>query len=151
MIYLSQRDPKWSNALLGASKLPMWRWGCTTNAVSMLSDYFGCYRSPLEIAKNTANYTKAGLILWGNLNKFFSKMQFEWRAYGFDKKRIDESLKNKDKGVILQVDDGKHWVTALRPSFIGNSYIVLDPWDGTKVDVIKRYRNITGSAHFIRK
>lgn len=151
MKYLSQRDPQWASTKLGQSKLEMWRWGCTTTCISMISDYFGCYRSPLEIAKDAANYTKSGLVLWQNMSKFFPKMNFEWRAYGFDKKRIDESLKNKDKAVILQVDNKKHWVVALRPTFLGNSYIVLDPWDGKKVDVLKRYANITGSAHFVRE
>jgi len=117
----------------------------------MLSDYFGCFKSPLEIAKNLANYTESGLVLWKNMDKFFQGMGFEWRAYGFDKKRIDESLKDKNKAVILQVDGGKHWVVALRKAYIGNDYIILDPWDGKKCGALAKYKTITGSAHFIKE
>lgn len=149
MIYLSQRDPKWAKVKLGSSSLEMWRWGCTTTCISMLSDYFKCYRTPDEIAKEKRNYTPDGLILWGKLN--FSKMAFEWRQYGCNEARIDASLKDPKKAVILQVDGGRHWVVALRKAFWTNDYVILDPWDGKKTMAKGRYRNITGSAHFVGK
>lgn len=151
MKYLSQRDPQWANVKLGASKLDMWRWGCTTTCISMLSDYFACYKSPSEIAHNAANYTKDGLVLWGNVSKFFKGMNFEWRQTGFLGARVDESLRHKDKAVILQVDNGKHWVVAVRKSILNGDYLIVDPWDGKKVWLRSRYPNITGSAHFVRE
>ena len=43
MIKLSQRDPQWGDLKLGESNLTINRWGCTTTALSMLSDYFQSY------------------------------------------------------------------------------------------------------------
>lgn len=149
MKYFSQRDPRWANVKLGASNIDVYHYGCTTTCISMLSDYFGCLSYPDAIAKVKTNYTADGLILWSNLK--FTKMAFVWRQYGRNDSLIRTSLKNPDTAVILQVNDGKHWVVALRPTVFGNDYVCLDPWTGKKCDVIKTYKNITGSAHFTRK
>ena len=133
---------------MGSSKLTLGKLGCTTTCISMLSDYFGCYRSPEELAHNANNYTKSGLVIWQNI--IFNKMSIGWREYKRDDKKIQEYLKDPNKAVILQVDNGAHWVVALRKTLFGNSYIVADPWDGTKCDVIKKYHNITGAAYFHR-
>jgi hypothetical protein len=148
MKYLSQRDPKWAADKLGESTLTIGRWGCTTTAISMLSDYFNCYQSPLDIAKNVHNYTSDGLIIWGNLS--FDKMDFVRREYGRNDTNLHEALKHPDKAVILQVNNGAHWVTAARPTKIGSDYVIIDPWDGTKTKAIARYHNITGAAYFER-
>lgn len=112
----------------------------------MLSDYFQCYKSPSELAHNVNNYTKDGLIIWKNLK--FDKMKFASRDYGRNDRMIQQAIKDPNRAVILQVDNGAHWVTALRKTYVGNSYIVADPWSGDKCDVIKRYKNITGAAFF---
>lgn len=148
MIYLSQRDLKWAKEKLGQSNLTIGRWGCTTTCVSMVSDYFGCYRSPIDLAHDAANYTNDGLILWWKLH--FLKMKFSSRERLRNDASIQESLKNPNGAVILEVNDGQHWVVALRRAYVGNDYLVLDPWTGKKCWVIKTYRNITGSAHFKR-
>ena len=149
MLIISQRNPLWSSRRLGASQLTCGKFGCTTTSCSMLSSYFGCYRSPLELASDANNYTKEGLILWTHLN--FDKMKFSWRGYARDDSKIQEAIKNPNKAVMLQVNDGAHWVVALSKTWFGNSYTVADPWDATKCDVIKKYNNITGFAIFERK
>lgn len=146
MRILSQRDPLWAQLPLGASKLTVGRFGCTTTCISMLSDYFGCFRTPAQIARVIEYYTGGGLIIWKKLG--FSLMAFERRLHGRDDVEIHRALKDPKRAVILEVNNGAHWVVALRSTLIGNSYIVADPWDGTKVDVIKRYHNITGAAYF---
>lgn len=148
MIYLSQRDPRWSNKCLGNSTLTVGRYGCTTTCISMASDYFKCYQSPLEMASKSSNYTRDGLVIWQNLR--FSKMKFVRRYYGEQTAVIDEHLRHPDKAVILQVDNKAHWVIALRKNLIGKDYVCLDPWDGKKKDVKKAYKNITGFATFER-
>lgn len=148
MQILSQRDSKWSSQKLGASNLTVGRYGCTTTCISMLSDYFGCYASPLVLASNPKNYTKDGLVIWGAFH--FFTMKFEKRLFGRNDTAIQESLKNPRKAVMLQVNDGAHWVVAIRKTLFGNSYIVADPWNGDKCNVIKRYKNITGSAHWLK-
>lgn len=148
MIYLTQRDPKWSNKRLGASTLTVGRFGCTTTSIAMISDYFGCYQSPDVIASVPTNYTSDGLIVWSKFK--WSKMRFDRRYYGEQTAIIDEALKNPNKAVILQVDNQAHWVVALRKNLFGKDYVCLDPWDGKKKDTKRTYKNITGFAVFCR-
>lgn len=155
MIYLSQRDPRWAGTRLGLSKLTVGRFGCTTTCISMLSDYFGCYKSPADLASQTDLYTieghssGPGLIIWGKLS--FPKMKFDIRIFGERRNTILRSLKDPKLACILQVNDGTHWVVALRPSLFGNDYLCLDPFTGRKCLAKKTYRNVTGSAHFSGK
>jgi len=114
----------------------------------MLSDYFKCFIAPDAIASNVHNYI-GDLINWKALN--FKNFGFVWREYQRNDVRIKDALKDPNKAVILNVNNGAHWVVALRPTLVGNSYIVADPLGGKKVDVIKTYKNITGAAYFARK
>lgn len=149
MKHLSQYDPAWGAAKLGQSTLTMAKYGCTTAGLSMLSDYFGGYVSPPELAHNVHNYTKDGLIIWESLK--FPTMKFDARERKLNKERIALYLKDPNKAVILNVNGGAHWVVGLRKTLIGDSYVVLDPWGGVKVDVVKKYRNVVGAAYFSRK
>lgn len=148
MIYFSQRDPKWAADKIGSSNLTIGRWGCTLTSIAMLSSYFGCPQTPLEIAHNAANFNKEGLVVWKNLN--FPCFQFVFRGYNESVSRIKDAMEDPDKAVLLQVNYGQHWVVGIRPKFFGRSYIVADPWDGKKVDVLAKYHNIMGAAYFKR-
>lgn len=148
MIYLSQRDPKWVNEKLGQSSLTVGRYGCTTTCISMLSDYFGCYKSPIVLAHNVANYTKEGLVIWQNLS--FPKMKFVKRTFGENMAEIVSAMKDNDRAVMLNVSDGAHWVVGLSKKLLGNDYVMLDPWTGAKGSVKAVYRNVTGAAFFER-
>lgn len=149
MRYLSQRDPQWAGERLGASTLTVGRWGCTTTCISMLSDYFGCYKSPVDISHNVNNYTKDGLVIWKNLQ--FTKMKFDRREYGENAANILDALKDPNKAVILQVNHGAHWVVGLRKTLLGSDWVILDPWDGKKKNCKAAYFNVTGAAYFSRK
>lgn len=146
MVYLSQRDPLWTGDRLGASSLTVGRFGCTTTCISMLSDYFSCFKTPKEIAHNAANYTKDGLVIWLALN--FAHMGFVRRGYGEEASSIIAALKDPNSAVILQVNYGQHWVVGLRKALIGSDYLVLDPWTGKKVWAKSVYKNVTGAAYF---
>ena len=148
MKILSQRDPAWAADKLGASTLTIGRFGCTTTCISMLSDYFGCYKSPLEIAHNASNYTPDGLVVWSRL--MFARMQFVRRDRTFDAAAIADSIKDPNKAVMLEVNNGQHWVVAIRKTLFGNDYFVADPWTGKKVGAKAAYHNITGAAYFKR-
>ena len=150
MKILSQRDLKWAALKLGQSPLTVGRYGCTTTCISMLSDYFGSYKDPGELATKVLKYTNEGLILWSSVDAI-PHMKFEKRLYGRNDDEIMNALKDPNKAIILQVNNGAHWVVALRKTILGKSYTVADPWSGDKCDVIKRYKNITGAAVFIRK
>lgn len=150
MQILSQRDPKWVSDKLGSSQLTLGKFGCTTTCISMLTDFFGCFQSPPQIAHNVYNYTKEGLIDWHHLN--FEKMKFTMRIRSTPGETvINNALKDPNQAIMLEVNNHSHWVLALRKTLIGKSWIVADPWDGTKCDVLKKYHNITGAAVFIRK
>jgi len=158
MIFLSQRDLRWASDKLGASKLTVGRYGCTTTCVSMLSDYFKCYMSPKEMAAHKDWYTKGtngGLIIWQNL--VFAHMGFIRREYGEHMSEIVKAIENPSLAVTLQVNDGQHWVAALRlPNLVERlahkgDVLVLDPWTGAKVWAKQKYKNITGAAYFGKK
>lgn len=151
MIYLSQRDPRWAALKLGQSKLTVGRYGCTTTCISMLSDYFKSFIDPGKLATATLKYTKDGLIIWQSVDNI-PHMKFEARMYGQKDAEIMASLKDPKKAVILQVNNGQHWVVALRRSIWNKKdYTVLDPWTGKQCGALKIYHNITGSAHFLFK
>jgi len=77
-------------------------------------------------------------------------MSVGWREYKRDDKKIQEYLKDPNKAVILQVDNGSHWIVALRPTILGKDYVCADPWTGKKCLAIKDYHNITGATYFHR-
>ena len=127
---------------MGKTTWTLKRIGCTTTCISMLSDYFGCYFDPGQMATSLLSYTVEGKLLWQSAK--FSKFHFYRRFYNKDEKSIDLSLKSPNTAVILEVE-GVHWVVALRK--IGPLYWVADPWDGKKK---LNLRKITGGAIFGR-
>lgn len=157
MLQLSQQDKRWAKIKLGASNLECEDYGCTTTCVSMISDDFGCYKSPGEIAKKHPNYTRDGLFLWKAMDEEFKdKMRFVWRGYGpagagkvsvmSDFTPIIKALKNPNQRVTLQVKDGAHWVKLV--SLADGDWLAIDPWTGEECNVIASYKNITGYAIF---
>jgi hypothetical protein len=157
--YVSQRDLKWSTIKLGTSDVTVGRMGCLVTCLSMLSDYFGCYQTPGEIAMNPSNFDGSANVSWVGLN--FPKFSFRWREGSMfsDSKKLDmEMIKsymakdgggNPDRAVVLEVANHSHWVVALWPTF-DNDILVIDPWTGKTCDVLKEYKNITGAALFVR-
>lgn len=149
MSYFSQRDPRWSKEKIGESSLTVGRMGCCLTSISMLSSYFECLRLPSELAHNVHYYTKNGLVIWKNF--VFSKMRFVGREYMRNDEKIREYLKDSGKAVIFEVDNRAHWVVGIKPTLLGNDYVIVDPWTGTKKTLKKEYKNITGAAYFAFK
>jgi len=133
---------------MGASKLTLGRWGCTTTGISMLSDYFGDYKSPEELASNAHNYTRDGLVLWWNLK--FDKMKFVKRSRSYNEAEVHAALKDPDQGVLLAVNDDAHWVVAYSTRMFSGKLAVADPWTG-KIEKASKFYNISGAAFFSRK
>lgn len=115
----------------------------------MLSDYFKSFSPPNEIASKKDWYTNDGLIIWSKLD--FATFKFDGRFYKRDDQTIRACLKDPNRAVILQVDNGAHWVVAISKTFFGNDYNVVDPWFGSKKTACGTYKNITGFATFKRK
>ncbi len=141
----SQRDPRWANVRLGASNLFMGRYGCTTTCIADLSTYFGDNDNPAEVAQRL-QYT-TGLIIWGSCK--FPHFHFERREFGRNDANIKAALRDPNRAVILQVQNGSHWVVATGNALLGG-YKIADPWFGD-FSTTRRYGNsITGAAYFRR-
>lgn len=144
---LSQRDAKWSSFRIGRTWLTVGRWGCTLTGVSMLSSFYGCYKSPKELAAIPWLFDSQGKILWTALSKVFGgRIKFEIRRYGKDAKAITNSVLGSPKtSVLLEVANKSHWVVCT--GTYGNDFYCIDPIDGQRKLVLKTFKNITGSAH----
>lgn len=148
MLYLRQDDKRWSTNKIGKTSLTLGRWGCTITCVSMLSSYYGCYKSPAELAAIPSLFSVEGKIIWSSIGKIFdNKMKFDIRRYGMNRAAITSSLNTSPRtSVIAEVSNGSHWVVIV--GTYGTDYLCVDPRDGQKKLVLKTYKNITGSAHF---
>ena len=157
--YLSQRDAKWSTVSMGNSGVTIGRMGCLLTCISMMSDYFGCYQSPAQLATNANNFDIYGGIQWINLH--FPNFGFRWRegsqmASGnekIDMAMIDDYLtegpRHADRAVVLNVANKSHWVLALWKTDTGD-YLAIDPWTGGTCNVLETYHNINGASLFVR-
>lgn len=136
---------------MGNSNVSVGRFGCTITSTSMLSDYFGGWVSPGDIARHTDLFTPEGYVIWSKLT-FFPTMQFEDRLRGSGMfAEVNACLRDPDRAVILEVNSGAHWVAALRKAWWTDDYVCADPWGGRKVLARGVYKNITGAATFSRK
>jgi len=155
--YLSQRNPKWAETIMGSGSLTVGRYGCTTTCISMLTDYFGCKQSPKQIALNKKNYSNDSNISWIGLN--FPTFSFRWREgnlFSNAQNKIDIAMiksylaPNPDRAVLLEVANRSHWVVGLWWSEYDEDILAIDPWTGETCLVYKTYKNITGASLFVR-
>ena len=140
----SQRNPAWASLPLGGSKLTIGRYGCTTSCIAMLASYYGNIKTPADIAKNKGWYTKDGLLIWGNVR--LAGMDFVFRYYKYDPVVAKNCMKDPKLSVMLEVNNGQHWVVAVKPALIGSDIIIADPWTGKYGKALADYHNITGMA-----
>ncbi len=135
--YLNQRDERWARTIIGSGNLTVGRWGCTTTCLSMLSQFFGCYQDPGQIASDKGNYDGSE-VNWMKLH--FPTFSFRWREGSYfgpsviDMNMIksylshgDNSQTDKDRAVILEVANRSHWVVGLWPTYDGD-ILCIDPW-----------------------
>jgi hypothetical protein len=115
----------------------------------MLSSYYGCYRSPAELARTPGLFDAMGRILWTKLNQVFAgRLTFDWRAYGRDDRRITASINGTPKtACVIQVNHQRHWVVGVGVN-APKDYWIADPIDGKRKILRNAYPDITGSAHF---
>jgi hypothetical protein len=151
MKLLSQLDPQWAKDKLGASSLTVGRWGCTTTCIAMASDYFGCYKSPKEIAHNASNYTQDGNIVWERLR--FEKMRFVKRVRKYDasvEKEVREILADPNRAVLITVNNDAHWVLAYSTKMFSNDIAIADPLGGKITSLKKAKYTPSGISVFER-
>jgi hypothetical protein len=143
MQLIGQRDVKWAGKTIGDSKSLIKDYGCTISGISMLSDWYGCFHDPGWMAKNLRFLRD--LIIWASVE---DKLCFKWvwRQYGYNEKRILDSLGGKTTSCLFQVYR-RHWVVGIRK--IGSYYWIADPWYPKRRMIHKSA--ISGSSHFDRK
>jgi hypothetical protein len=158
--YLSQRDERWAETTIGSGALKIGRYGCTTTCLSMLTDFFGCYQDPGQIAQDKTNYAGSE-VNWTTLH--FPTFSFRWREGSYfgpsniDLEMIksylahgDNSQTDRDRAVILEVANRSHWVVGLWWNEYENDLLCIDPWTGRSCWLFKTYQNITGASLFVR-
>ncbi len=138
MIFYGQRDKRWAQVTLGNTNRTVAQVGCTTCCVGTLASFFGILVDPGYLAKRLV-YTPDALLVWSSLTSIGLKL--DRRFYASNTAIIDEALKHPRKVVLLNVDSGAHWVSALRSLGFG-TYWVHDPLTNSK----KLYRGVVGGA-----
>lgn len=155
MTYYRQGDPRWSLVRIGPSKLTVGGFGCVLTDVCMLLSWWGVIITPGQMARMPGLFNYAGEILWGELERVTKgKLKFVQRIGKPSWKRDDKAIRASILGspktvVIIQVQNGRHWVAGLGVTPDKKDYIVADPIDGKRKQLFKTYSNITGSAHLL--
>lgn len=159
--YLSQRDIRWGKNKIGNSQVDLAHYGCTTTCVSMASDWFGEYKSPLEISNHKELYTSDGSLIWINLKKLFKTFDFRWREGNIlinSNTRNDELIRaylsggarEKDGVVLLAVANNSHWLLPIWYDDLRKDYKCIDPWFGRDCFALESYGNISTSVHLLK-
>lgn len=157
MIQLSQYDPRWAKVTLGKTYCTLAKYGCTTTGLSVISDYFGNFITPAVLAKELFYIEKdpkpenIGKIIWSSVPKVTNFRLVE-RQYKPNFESLNDILRypNPDWAVLLEVENGAHWVVATKKFPFMNEYFIIDPLGGKKRTTFV-YKNITGAAIFTRK
>lgn len=155
MTFYGQRNPLWASVTLGNTKRTIAQVGCTTCCISDAASYFRIFflkslgenfsnvEPTPEILAKKLEYTPDARILWESVHR---KLGISTnRFYGHRKDVIASALdpKNTNQCVALNVDNGGHWVFALR-ALPFNRYWVHDPWYDRK----RIYSGVVGGAVF---
>lgn len=164
MKYLCQRDPRWAGTTIANAPFTVGSKGCAFTALIEL--WQSLYKKQITAKQYIALVTNPklftdkkhpggpGLILWervcAELNKTFgTDIVFEGREDGDKRANQIRALKDPDRGCLLQVNNGAHFVTLWREAKApSKDLIVADPWYGDLEYVKKVYHNITGARYF---
>lgn len=150
MRYFSQNNPLWKNDKLGSTNLSVGDYGCTTSCICTGGTWFGETITPKELASIHTLYTPTGLVIWNQIGKIFEKMEFLYRYYSFNENLVDEYVvKNPDTVVLLNVNNKKHWVFALKKTASG--YLCSDPYQFPAKNNVYARTNIDGFAVLKKK
>ena len=168
MGYESQQDPRWRDIKMDNSNLTVGGYGCALTCISMLTDYYGCFQTPGQLAL-LHNVCPGGNINWTTLDF----PTFSFRYADGNLMNTNQSVINADilKSYLSDVNNGDRsaiiQITVTPPKggasythfLIGdwllpltNDIKVIDPWDGKSKDLFLSYPNakITEVCYFTR-
>lgn len=143
IVAYSQRDSRWASDLMMGSNT-IGGWGCAMVACAMLAS-----RNDATVTPKTLNqylkahngYTEDNRLIWASVPGLQFKDYHVWRDIEANIPLFLEEVAKHP--VIIQVDFrpggelNTHFVLAL--SSDGNDVDILDPWDGAKTKLLKRY------------
>lgn len=117
--YMSQRDSRWANQRIGASKEIILEVGCLVTSVAMSLKARGVDQSPVNIASNTDYF-------FANTAYFLSRSNFSWpggvKYADIPKSQIREKLRS-----------GQPIVAGLRAGKYGTHFVVLIGLEGDNI------------------
>ncbi len=145
MKIISQRNSLWANAPIGKSSLRVGRWGCTITSLSMLTSWAGQWVTPPVIAAKPW-FNNKGEIIWAKID--IPHLKFDRRVIGYSETYLKEVTASKDAAALVEVDHS-HWVVPIRK--VLNTWLIADPWTGTKRLMWPTYKEITKIVVFNRK
>lgn len=147
MISYKQGDPRWAEEKMLPSEITLKRAGCVVTAIADLSTYFGDFYDPGIVCRRV-KFTPSALIYWQSC--LFPSFKFSYREYGRNDAGIWAALQHPDRAVILQVNNGQHWVVATSWNTWSKVFKIADPFFGDRSDMRRYGDNITGAAYFNR-
>lgn len=141
MIIFSQRDPQWSNTLLGHNtdhRFTIGLAGCLLSALAMVATKYGIYTNPLQLNQDFINqggsYENGGNYVPNSLKRLYSQLQETSVATNNVWQFAD--FINQGGSVIIQIDfvpdtiaTETHYV--LLDNLDNGQVTIIDPWTGT--------------------
>lgn len=140
---ISQKDTLWKNVRIGKTNLTIWRWGCTICALCMLLEKLRGYKCSPKDAAHYWRFNAKGEILW--LTTQFNGMEFVYRGYWNDIKKVTEYANQPNTGAIIQVNYN-HWLYVEKVE--GKNLHVIDTIDGKRYSSLPAKYKVTGYALF---
>lgn len=141
---LAQIDSRWSSVKIGNSNASLGRYGCTITSLCMLLEKLRGYAgSPPDAARHW-KFNRKAEILWNSTN--FKGMKYITRGYYPDYDKIREYVEATDRGAIMEVNHGKHWVYVEKID--GKKISIIDPIDGKRYSELPSKYKFTGYALF---
>jgi len=164
--YLSQRDPRWANELLGFdTTVTIGTDGCTLTCLTMLVNGYGFSETPSTLNRKLKDMGSGvgflgSLIVWPGLTQAFPKIVFRNIIICRDQPAPISDINNSlDAGqpLVIEIDESpasglqNHWVVLYARQ--GNDYLMLDPWpeppDHAPVTLSTRYGFNRPASEFI--
>ena len=165
--YLSQQDPQWKDLPMSGTTLTIGNDGCAMTCMSMLTDFYGCYQTPAQLAQSPV-YDKGGQAQWLNMDfptfcfRYADSNQFG--AFTPDMGLLNAYLDNghgdPDKACLICITitpyrggtPYTHFLLGLWPLPETKDIYVIDPWDAKSKPLFLSYPSakITEVVYFTK-
>ena len=148
---LDQQDVRWANMRLGGSNLTIGHDGCLFLSMMNLSNWFygGMKWTPDMICSDAACFTPDGLAVEVALCAKLANLTYTGAQEGENDPAIAAAIRGLNTGVVLNVNNGSHFVLGWSIPLFGNDFNVADSWYGKVNQAKGTWHNITSARFFI--